>query len=165
MAFPRTKYFLKENSFFFEIKFQAGISYLDQKEDAHRLTKSLHNLKRYTDILKNGSKSDNIELHWTIKWDNKTRETSESYQSHIERRLYDQTKSCPKMMTGPRTITSNHFKPPTCYRDESSSPKHESSSKCDSDSSSGVPTTPTSKAFPKMDSISSSPSSSGKYYY
>ena len=115
--------------------------------------------------MKNGSKSDNIELHWTIKWDNKTRETSESYQSHIERRLYDQSKSCPKMMTGPRTITSNHFKPPTCYRDESSSPKHESSSKCDSDSSSGVPTTPTSKAFPKMDSISSSPSSSGKYYY
>ena len=141
----------------YSLYFQTSISYSEQKEDALRLTKSLHNLKRYTDILKNGFGSDNIELHWTIKWDNKARETSEIHQSHLERRLYDQSKSYP------RTITSNHFKPPTCYRDESSSPKHESS-KCDSDSSSGVPTTPTSKAFPKMDSISSSPSSSGKYY-
>ena len=86
-----------------------------------------------------GQPSEKLDLHWD-SWDNHSR------PSAVSRGSYDVSK--------PKTI-SNHVR---YHRDESASPKHDSN-KSDSDSS-AIPTTPTSKTFSKVDSISSSPSQS-----
>ena len=118
-----------------------------RQEECRRLSRALHNLRNYTNILIHGnvrypSGDQNLELHWD-SWDSQS-STKSNLQSQTRQAVY-------KKKVSRHHGQGHHHQ----HRDESASPKQESNKNSDTE----WPSTPFRNTIPKVDSAASSLSS------